>query len=59
MGKHSRPKLERVRAVLRWARAHKAVVLSACTAAVALAATVWPEFPGAAVIGAVGAILGA
>ncbi|WP_406138821.1 hypothetical protein OH828_14475 [Streptomyces anulatus] len=59
MGKHERPKLSDIRAALRWARAHKTAVVSVCAAAVALAATVWPEFPGSAVVGLVRAVLGA
>lgn len=59
MGDHSKPGGNYLGAVLGWAKAHPKVITSVVVGVVGVVTAVKPDFPGAAVIGVVRAVLGA
>ncbi len=56
MGDHSKP--GRLGGVLSWAKAHPKIVSAVVVGVVGVVSAVKPEFPGAAVVSAVHAVLG-
>ncbi|MFH9802806.1 hypothetical protein ACH4M0_11270 [Streptomyces albidoflavus] len=58
MGDHSKPRRFELGAALRWAKAHPKVITSSVVGAVGVITAFHPEFPAAAVVSAVHAILG-
>jgi len=59
MGDHSKPKAALLRRALAWAKAHPKVVSSVVVGVVGVITAVRPDFPGAAVIAMVRAVVGA
>jgi len=59
MGDHSKTKRAFLGAVLGWAKAHPKAVSAVLVGVVGIVSAVKPEFPGAAVLGIVHAVLGA
>jgi hypothetical protein len=59
MGEHSKPEsVGYVRTVLAWIMTHKAKILAFAAGVIAAVSAVKPDFPAAAVMGAIHALLG-
>ncbi|WP_030240760.1 MULTISPECIES: hypothetical protein [unclassified Streptomyces] len=59
MGDHSKPKRFDLGAVVSWAKAHPKIVSAFVVGVVGVITAVKPEFPGAAIVSFVNAVLGA
>jgi len=58
MGEHRKPERFKLGALVSWAKAHPKIVSAVVVGVVGVVSAVKPEFPGAAVIAAVHAVIG-